>query len=188
MNKPIKNKDSSAKSKVAELVSKVSFDIYSAESIIKEIETDIKGVSNEKLMLLFRSYENESHVALMESFDEKYRQTVRKLTDDMIKEYTCRTDIEKSLAGLAVNSYMRILDNSNRLNNMLNVKEISKAKNTYIENLSKQIDRSYRQYMQSILTLQQIKSPSLKVSIKTDTAFISNNQQINTNIENNALK
>jgi hypothetical protein len=84
-----------------------------------------------------------------------------------------------------VNAYIRVLDNSRRLNNELNGQNITPNRNIYIANLSKQIDRANRQYISALLTLKQLKSPNVEMNIKTNNAFISNNQQINVNKNEN---
>lgn len=137
------------------------------------------------LLNLCRLFESESQVALMESLDEKYRGLAKEMTRTIIQEQNCITEIEKSLAELAVNAYIRVLDNSRRINNEFNAGTITQNRTLYIAQLSKQIDRSNRQYIQAILTLNQIKNPIIRMNIKTETAFISQNQQINNNENNN---
>lgn len=141
--------------------------------------------STNSLLDLARVYENESQVALMESLDGKYRSLAREMTQTIILEQNCITEIEKGLAELTVNAYIRVLDNSRRINNEFNAGTITPNRTLYIAQLSKQIDRSNRQYIQAILTLSQIKNPIIKMNIKAETAFISQNQQINNNENNN---
>ena len=140
---------------------------------------------HEKAILLMRIFENESHVALMESMDEKYRMMAKELVDNMIHEFDCQNEAEKGLVQIIVNSYIRNIDDSRRLNNELNAKEISSNRNNYIANLSKQIDRSNRQYISTLLTLKQLKAPQVEMNIKAKNAFMSNNQQINVNKNEN---
>lgn len=140
---------------------------------------------HEKGMLLLRIFENESHVALMESVDENYRMMGKEMSDEMMQEFDCKNEAERSLVKLMVNAYIRVLDNSRRLNNELNGQNITPNRNIYIANLSKQVDRANRQYISALLTLKQIKSPNVEMNIKTNNAFISNNQQINVNKDEN---
>jgi hypothetical protein len=168
------------------------------DSLLKELSEDIipkymdnkhpenkkaTELFNEKALLLMRIFENETHVALMESVDEKYRMMARELTNKMIQEFVCTNEAEKGLVGLMVNAYIRTIDDSRRLNNELNAREITPNKNNYIANLSKQIDRANRQYISALLTLKQLKAPQIEMNIKANTAFVSNNQQIN-NLDN----
>ncbi len=139
----------------------------------------------EKAMLLLRIFENDSHVGLMETFTEKYQMLSREMTETMIKEYNCTNEAEKALAELAVNAYIRVIDNSRRLNNMLEMRETTQLINGYFSILSKQIDRANRQFISALLTLKQLKSPQIEMHIKSNTAFIAQNQQINVDTKNN---
>lgn len=182
-----------------EALSAVSFP-DNKDALLKELTQDIipkcldsKNEKNEvvkkrftdKSMLLLRIFENESHVALMESFSENYRMFSKEMADDLIKEFNCIKEYEKALAKLMTNAYIRVLDNSRRLNNELESREITPNKNVYIANLSKQVDRANRQFISALMTLKQLKVPQIEMNIKTNTAFISNNQQVNVNKDEN---
>lgn len=172
------NKDALIKELTQDIIPKQLDSKYEKDEVVKKRFTD-------KSMLLLRIFENESHVALMESFTENYRMFSKEMADDLIKEFNCTKEYEKALAKLMVNAYIRVLDNSRRLNNELESREITPNKNIYIANLSKQIDRANRQYISALITLKQLKSPQVEMNIKTNTAFISNNQQINVNKDEN---
>ncbi len=129
--------------------------------------------------------EAETHLGLVDSVDFKYKTLIKEFSHEIIKDYSCVNSIEKALAEVIANAYVRIIDNSQRLNNMLNDTELSQNRNIYIANLSKQIDRANRQYISAIMTLKQMKSPSVELNIRTNTAFISENQQINVEKNNN---
>jgi hypothetical protein len=115
----------------------------------------------------------------METFTEKYRMFAREMLKTMIVELNCSNETERALAELAVNAYVRVIDNSRRLNNEYESREITPNRNVYIANLSKQIDRANRQYLSAIMTLRQLKSPTVEMTIKANTAFVSHNQQVN---------
>jgi len=124
----------------------------------------------------------------METFSEQYRGLAKQLTTEIINQYDCKTEVEKSLASTITASYVRYLDNSRRLNNELQCKDITKNRNVYIANLSKQTDRVHRQYLSSLMTLKQLKSPQIEMNIRANTAFVSQNQQINSQQKNNETK
>lgn len=164
-------------------------------SIIKEFGEDIfpayfNGNKKEKEIALLklntrgidllRIFENEKHIGLMESFEKRYQNFSIEMTKNMINEFKCSNEAEKALAELIVNAYIRVVDNSRRLNNELESKEITPNRNIYIANLSKQVDRANRQYISALMALKQLKSPQIEMNIRTNTAFIANNQQINT--------
>jgi hypothetical protein len=131
--------------------------------------------------------ETETHVLLMESVDRNYMLLAKDFSDQIIKDYSCTTSIEKALAEVITNAYIRILDNSRRLNNELNADQITQNRNIYFANLSKQLDRAHRQFDSAIFSLRQLKQPNVEVSVKATNAFLSQNQQINVN-ENNEKK
>lgn len=128
---------------------------------------------------LLRLFEGESHVGLMETFEERYRMLSSEMTTAMIYEFNCANEAEKALAELIVNAYIRVIDNSRRLNNELETREITSNRNIYIANLSKQIDRANRQFISALLVLKQVKSPQIEMNIKANNAFVSSNQQFN---------
>jgi hypothetical protein len=52
--------------------------------------------------------------------------------------------------------------------------------------ISKDLDRAYRQFASTLTLLREIKSPTLTVNVKANTAFIAQQQQLNNNqYENN---
>jgi hypothetical protein len=139
----------------------------------------------DKSISYMRIFENESHVGLMESFNESYRMLSFEMTKTMISDFNCSNEAEKALVELIVNAYVRTIDNSRRLNNELECRNITTNRNIYIANLSKQIDRANRQFISNLLTLKQLKSPQIEINIKANNAFVSNNQQINLNKNEN---
>jgi hypothetical protein len=187
----IKKYDTEEAEKIA--LSAINFP-NSKKALLRELIEDIipkcsdpknkdKEVANKnfekKSMMLLRILESDSHVGLMESFNENYRMLSSEMTNSMIKEFDCSSESEKALVSITVNSYIRCLDNSRRLNNELECQNITPNRNIYIANLSKQLDRANRQFISAMITLKQMKSPQVEMNIKANTAFVSNNQQIN---------
>jgi len=128
---------------------------------------------------LLRILELESHMCLMETFTPSYQMLSNEMSDQMIKEYNCDTGLERSLVEVIVNSFIRIIDNSRRLNNEFECGEITKNRNVFIANLSKQLDRANRQYFSALMTLRLLKSPQIEVNVKSTNTYMSQNQQIN---------
>jgi hypothetical protein len=159
------------------------------DSMLKEMGSMIipkykEGVTSidtviEKSLEILRGLELDSHVGLMETVDEKYRALVKELSSKIIKEYSCQTTIEKALAEQIANAHVRIIDNSRRLNNEFNCRNITLNRNNYISNLSKQLDRAHRQFDSAVFALKQLKQPQIEVNVKATNAFVSNNQLIN---------
>jgi len=134
----------------------------------------------DKTLGLLVALETDTHVGLMETFNSQYRGLAKELTKEVIKDYSCSTSLEKVLAESVVNAYIRILDTSRRFNNSAEVGEyITDNRTKYLAMLSKQIDRANRQFLSALMTLKQIKAPTIEMNIKTTNTFVAQNQQIN---------
>ncbi|MDP4020523.1 MAG: hypothetical protein Q8P58_00565, partial [Candidatus Adlerbacteria bacterium] len=143
--------------------------------------------------------EADTHVSMMESFSERFRGGAKEICKQFIRDFDCKTDAEKILAETAAIGFMRYLDASRRLNSCLDFSNsTSPEKNVYLSMLSKERDRSHRQYLSTVSMIKQLKAPHIEMNIKTKTAFVAQNQQINastpgnqqkpTNSENNEAK
>ncbi len=125
-------------------------------------------------------YESETHIALLESFSERFRGGIKEICKQFIVDFDCKTNSEKILAETAAVAFGRYMDASRRLNNCLDFNnETFPDKNTYLSMLSKERDRSHRQYLSTISMIKQLKAPNIEMNIKTNTAFVSQNQQFN---------
>ncbi len=144
---------------------------------------------DKRMSEILRSNESDTHIALMESFDPKFQALATELASNIIKEQNCVTALEKSIVTVIVGAKIRILDNTTRLNKHLNdLYNINKEDTRYLDTLSKQIERSTRQFLSAVIVLKQLKSPQVEMNIKTNTAFISQNQQINVDNKINESK
>ncbi|OGN15128.1 MAG: hypothetical protein A3B99_01955 [Candidatus Yanofskybacteria bacterium RIFCSPHIGHO2_02_FULL_44_12b] len=144
----------------------------------------------EKVLEIMIALESDTHAGLMETFYSQYRGLAKELSIQIIKDYNATTSAEMALAEVITNAYIRIIDNSRRLNIELGGpgQPINEIRTKYLTMLSKQIDRANRQFLNSLMTLKQLKAPMIEMNIKTNTAFVSQNQQINvpqTNSETN---
>jgi len=63
--------------------------------------------------------------------------------------------------------------------NIANIEWLSPEKNGLYANYSKEVDRAHRQFMMAITTLKQMKSPTPQINVRTNTAFVAQNQQVN---------
>ncbi len=155
-----------------ELLPRVNADKGENKAVMEE--------SQEVLNRVFLSLGIETHAGLMECFSKRYWGMATELSSQVIKEYECTTHAEKMLAESAVGAFMRYLDASRRLNNCLDVDlYITPNKTAYMAMLSKERDRAHRQFLNSLATLKQFKAPAIEMNIKSNTAFIAQNQQIN---------
>lgn len=196
-----------AKKYTSEEVKKLLFDVYatpdidvnyslkilSEEAMPKLLSTDKKEQTEGQKMLdkqfqnILRAFENETHAGLVEAVSKQYYSLAKELSGQIIKDYGCKTSIEKLLAEDIAHSYIKILDNSRRLNNQLNGESTTSILNVYISILSKQADRAHRQFITGLMTLKQIKAPMIEMNIRAHTAFVSDKQQINVNNEKNEI-
>ena len=128
-----------------------------------------------------RMHEFDKHYLLAESLTPRFSTMAIRMVKSIIKEYDCRTVLEKSLAEIIASSFCRVLHLSTNLNRNLSGDSISISQTfvNYYNFLSKEIDKANRQYLNALTTLQQIKSPSIKVNLKAETAIVGQNQQFN---------
>ena len=173
---------------IKETLKDLSFGYNSTYIIKNKLKDKDQKIVTENFIKLARAYEHVTNIALMESVDEMYRGLVGELFRSMSKEHNCKTETELALVELIVHSYIRVLDGSRRINNEFNAGTISLNRTAYIAQLSKLIDRSHRQMIQSIQTLNSLKNVTTKITINADTAFIANNQQLNNTNEINDAK
>lgn len=128
-----------------------------------------------------RMHEFEKHFLLAESVNTKFAAMSIKMTQDLMKEYNCTTTLEKSLVEIIVNAFCRSLNLSAQLTTVLSRHSIGiEQSHINLYNfLGKELDRANREYLTALSTLQQIKSPSIKVNLKAETAIVGQNQQFN---------
>lgn len=139
------------------------------------------------------AFEVDTQMAMMESFGERFRGSAKEVCKQFICDFDCKSNTEKIMAETAAIAFMRYLDASRRFNNCLEAStDLSAAKTAFLAMLSKERDRAHRQYLSTVLTLKQMKSPTLEMNIRTKNTFIAQNQQVNTsgslgltNTENN---
>lgn len=154
---------------------------YGNEQEKKEALEKLEKKALEVMMAL----ETDTHWALMESFYSQYRGLVKEFSSQLIKDYNCDTIAEKALAEIIANAFIRVIDNSRRLNNQLGDpgggQPITENRTKYLTMLSKQVDRANRQFLNALVTLKQLKVPTIEMNIRTKNTFVAQSQQINTN-------
>ena len=136
-------------------------------------------VVNERLAPATYIYALDNHYAVIDTVKEDYKPMVIEMANQFIAEYQCVAPSEKALAELAASAYARYLQYAASFQNITNIKWLSSEKNGLYANYSKEADRAQRQFMMAIATLKQIKSPTPRINVRTNTAFVAQNQQIN---------
>ena len=124
-----------------------------------------------------------NHYHLIPTADKQYAALTLSMTQQIEKDYDCKTAIEKSLAEVITMSFIKMVDTSQVFSDWSKHGGTIKLKDRigYLEVTSRQIDRSSRQFIAGIAMLKQLKQPPIEVTIKTKNAFVSQNQQINAN-------
>jgi len=125
---------------------------------------------------------------LIESILEDYRGLAFQMKMDLHKEFDCKTASEKAMVDLAVSSYIRHIFLSKKLTYNQSFESYYHEINGYFNVISKEIDRAHRQFITAIESLRVMKQPALKVSVKTNNAFIGEKQQFNNNVKTNEPK
>jgi hypothetical protein len=152
---------------------------------IRSGKLDIKAIggSIENFKKVLTVYGLDTHFPLEESVEKKYQPLVVEFSRQLIQEYDCKTSGEKALAEVIVSAYARILIYSRHLNGATAGHSFNKLHLGLYSVLSKELDRANRHFITALTMLKQLKSPSIGLNITAKTAFVSQNQQINTTDE-----
>lgn len=154
------------------------------EALIKKASKIVEGKEDnnlsdtEKLQLVFLNNLKTGY-AIVELVREVVAPRALSFYRELCDEYDCETPSERALAQLAVVSFERSLDCSRRLKNVYSQGETTDLLNKYMALTSTEQDRANRQYISAISTLKQLKSPPMQVNVRTNTAFVAQNQQVN---------
>lgn len=119
-------------------------------------------------------------ILMLNAIPDLHRVFALELFKDIQKEYDCKTATEKSLAEVLTLNFIRILETQRQITySESNAK--TKYDFQYVEILSKELDRAQRHYLSSLQALRMVKMPQLEVSIRTQNAFVGNNQVLQKN-------
>lgn len=124
-----------------------------------------------------------------------------KIRQNLMEEYRISSNAESMIIDLAVSAYIRHLECSRVYTNLLGECKIvheenddgeieKKATFSYsfdqlkinlLKEMGKQVNMAEQQYLTLISFLNESRRPPIKVNIKTDQAFVAENQQFNKN-------
>lgn len=124
-------------------------------------------------------FELDTQTALASSVDSNYSTMAVELCRQLIGEFSCETPSEKALSEIIANSFARYLKVSELVSQTHFDEWLSGPKNNRASLLSKELDRAGRVFLTALSVLQRKKNPEPELNIKTITAFVSQNQQIN---------
>ena len=146
---------------------------------IKEKE-ETKKLFEEEASKLLMAMGIETHSPLEAATSARFRPYALVMIDKITKEYNCTAPSEKALCDVIINSYIKVLAFTARLNGTVEANDyISENKTKFLAMLSKELDRANRQFLSALGMMRQIKSPSFEINVKAKTAFVSQNQQVN---------
>jgi len=115
----------------------------------------------------------------------QYYGALSKMRQDIVKKYNCKTPIELMLADRIVASYWRAMKCDMIFNHLVEKEDGSfsfdQLKVNVIKEFNKGIELANRQLNANIILLKELKQPQLNVRVKTDSAYIARNQQVNIN-------
>ncbi|MFA4995716.1 MAG: hypothetical protein WC536_01080 [Patescibacteria group bacterium] len=120
---------------------------------------------------------------------EEYDDSLKKMRNDLAKEFDCKTGIELMLVDRIVANYWQTMRCDMVYNRCLVKKDgsftMDQLKINYMKELSKNKEKAERQLNASIILLKELKQPKLNVKISTKNAFLANNQQVINNYDGN---
>jgi hypothetical protein len=132
------------------------------------------------------AYGVKSGMALIKNTPKEYESLAIQMKMDIEKELNCDKIYEKALVDQIVNAYIKSLRYSLMLSVSQDFEFHGNARNGYFFFLSKESDRAFRQFTSGLEMLRSLKQPkmNLKLSIKSNNAFVAENQQFNNNQNN----
>ena len=172
------------KERCVSTLSPSKFDKHTIDNFKKITSSDSEISADEKQRMLKNitlTYWLENNHSLMDSIPDKYVWLAFQFKEQIIKDYNCKTHLEKSLVDTIVISYCKILNLTNQLNESIKFEFYWKDRNWFLNFLSKEIDRATRQQQSSIESLKRLKTPDtwFKLTLKTNNLFMGQNQEIN---------
>jgi hypothetical protein len=113
--------------------------------------------------------------------------TLGQMRHDIVVDYSCKTSLEFMLADRIVANYWRAFNCDKVINRFMEGENGTFSYNQTNINLMKELNKgieiSERQLKADIILLKELKQPALKINVKSNTAFVSQNQQFNINPE-----
>ncbi len=113
---------------------------------------------------------------MIDSVHKDYTSFALDFAEQLEREFDVKTASEKSLVQSAVSAYCRVMRFSTVLNQNFPPSLFPESLRL-TEVVTKEIDRANRQYLTCLQVLEQKKRPPMKVNVRTNTAFIAENQQ-----------
>lgn len=162
---------------------------FEADSIVKKLSEERSKIEPDKkksdslLEQGMIAYGIETNYPLINGVASKHVPFLFTFAKQLKEEYNCKTPSELALVQLAALAHTKVFELTERLHAYLNDPHLSPAINGRCSIICKELDRAKRQLMTALTMLRQLKNPSIELNITAKTAFVSQNQQINTTSE-----
>lgn len=185
------------------------------EAVLKEASKWVNSYKDPEMLPVSMDFfkastlnEFNNGVLMCEGIFEQFRPLAISFMRGLIKDYDCQTAGERATAELATMEYIRCLELNQRMkesffhqdalgrqhgcgnSSFADYKSCGACRKLDIEQrlfetMGKELDRAHRHFHAAIQTLRMAKQPPLQVNVRTDTAVIGQNQQVQTNHTNN---
>lgn len=142
----------------------------------KEAKLQVFNDRFSKALYIYGLY---NHAAITTTVNESYRPLVVEMSDQIIKDFDCTCAHEKALAEMIASSYVRYIQYSTDFRGAEQIEFLSKEKTQFYTMYSNEADKAHRQFTVALTTLKQLKSPTPQINVRTNTAFVAENQQLN---------
>ena len=184
------------KDRIAEIRKIFTRDIFSDEDDIKEFDK-LDLIKRPSKKQKERMDELETELVIRHGLQNglwiknlsygKYYPVFMKMRHDIAEEYSCKTASELMLADRIVASYWRAMRFDTILNRFIEGKDgttsFDQLKVNVLKEFNKGVELSSRQLNADIILLKELKQPRINIKVKTDNAYLAQNQQININSE-----
>ncbi len=157
-------------------------------AVLKQAQHDLDNIEDKQNMTAKSSlykvltlYEFDKGILATSALPEKYRTFCIDFSRNLQKEYKCESPSEKATAELVALNFVRVIIIQDKITSFLALGSVTDTTAKYFADLSKEMDRANRHYLNSLQTLKAIKLPALEVNIKTQTAVVGQNQIVQAN-------
>jgi len=118
----------------------------------------------------------------------KYYAALGKMRQNIVRQYNCRGSLELMLADRIVASYWRAMRYDRMFNYSVEKENggfsFDQLKVNVLKEFNKGLELADRQLNTNIILLKELKQPKLNIKVRTDSAYIAQNQQLNINPPN----
>lgn len=104
--------------------------------------------------------------------------------DKTLKSFSPQTEKERWLISTLFAQYKQCNQLSKLLSDNITKQQLSRSQQSYLNFLSKEKHRAWNQFLSTFALLERIKTPPVKITVNTNSAYIADKQQNNLNEKN----